>query len=58
METTLVRAFVLMLAVTGFGASAVTAGHAKASGPKAQAQTTGGPMALCAPNDPTYCGMH
>ena len=56
MKTTLIRAFVLTLAVTGFGASAIAAGnHAKVSAAKSQER--GGPVAMCLPHDPTHCGM-
>ncbi len=52
METTLIRGFVLFLALTGFGASSFS------SRPTAKAAIGGGgPTPLCAPNSGHYCGM-
>jgi len=53
MDTTLIRAFVIMLALTGFGASTV----------KATPNATGGggitntPVPVCLPSDPSHCGI-
>lgn len=57
MKNTLLRASVLLLALTGFGASraALTASHA----PTLQAETDpSGPTPMCPPNDPNGCGIH
>jgi len=57
MKTTLVRATVLLLVLTGFGASRV----ASASATKTSIQAVGdpsGPFPICPPNDPNGCGIH
>jgi hypothetical protein len=55
MKSNLVRAFVITLALAGFGATTVSA-HTAA---KAKASTTAKemPIAGCAPSDPSYCGL-
>ncbi len=57
MKNNLVRLFVLSLAVAGFGAASVSA-HARTTS-KAQVAPMGviGSQALCAPSDPSHCGM-
>jgi hypothetical protein len=59
MKTTLVRLFVLTLAVTGFSAATVSA-HARTTNKASVAplSVVGGSQTLCAPNDPTACGLH
>ena len=62
MATTFIRAFVIMLALTGFGATTYTAGS---SGTRGGAHTmdddggpvTGSPTPTCPPSDPNHCGM-
>jgi hypothetical protein len=54
MKSNIVRLFVLTLAVAGFGATTVSA-HAKA---KLSTDAKDAPMPLCAPSDPTHCGLH
>jgi len=56
METTFFRGIVLLLALTGFGASrsASTGVHT----PVAHAKTDpSGPTPVCPPNDPNGCGI-
>jgi hypothetical protein len=56
MENTLVRAFVLMLSLAGFGASTFSARHtSKTTVAKPADNIVGGPA--CLPNDPTHCGL-
>jgi hypothetical protein len=65
MKSTLVRSFVLVLAVAGFTATSFsspkTMGVASVNGaPKtvaASVSIVGTPTPLCLPNDKTYCGM-
>ena len=58
MKTTLVRLFVLTLAVAGFGASTVAA-HARTTNKASVAplSVVGGSTTLCAPSDPSRCGL-
>ncbi len=61
MASTFIRAFALMLALTGFSATTYTGSSPKGSG-GASAQDDGGPttsspIPMCAPNDPTHCGL-
>jgi len=56
MKNNIVRLFVLTLAVAGFGATTVSA-HT-ASKAKISAATQDMPMPLCAPSDPSLCGIH
>jgi len=56
MKNNIVRLFVLTLAVAGFGATTVSA-HT-ASKAKISATTQDMPMPLCAPSDPSLCGIH
>jgi len=58
MKTTLVRLFVLTLAIAGFGATTVAAHDrttVKAS--VAPLSVVGGTGTLCAPSDPSHCGL-
>jgi len=55
MKNNLIRAFVVTLALAGFGATTVsahTAAKAKLSA------TTNESTPLCAPSDPSLCGLH
>jgi hypothetical protein len=57
MKATLVRASVLLLALTGFGASRMAS--AASHGNTVQAMTDpSGPLPVCPPNDPNGCGIH
>ena len=56
MESTLVRAFVLMLSLAGFGASTISARNtSKAPVARPAENVAGGPV--CMPSDPTHCGL-
>jgi hypothetical protein len=57
METTLIRAFVLMLALTGFGSSSVSSTPGSSAAHVHANSMAGVPAALCAPSDPSHCGM-
>ena len=54
MKTNLIRAFVVALAFAGFSASSVSAKTATTVSTKTVNVT---PTPLCAPSDPTHCGM-
>jgi len=56
MKNNIVRAFVMTLAIAGFGATTVSAHVAS----KAKISTTNKEMSIpvCAPSDPSYCGLH
>ncbi len=57
MRNSLVRGFVVVLALTGFAASTVAARPA-ASHKEVKAGTTSvKPLPLCLPNDPNFCGL-
>jgi len=56
MKNNIVRLFVLTLAVAGFGATTVSA-HT-ASKAKISATTQDMPSPICAPSDPSLCGIH
>jgi hypothetical protein len=56
MKSNLVRAFVITLALTGFGATTVSA-HTAAKA-KVSAATNDTPPPVCLPSDPTACGLH
>ncbi|QMV19357.1 hypothetical protein GOB94_12195 [Granulicella sp. 5B5] len=57
MKNNIVRLFVLSLTVAGFGAASVAA-HARTTN-KASVAPMGivGSQSLCAPSDPSACGM-
>jgi hypothetical protein len=55
MKNNLVRAFVITLALAGFSATTVSA-HTAAKA-KLSATTKEAPMPVCAPSDPTLCGL-
>ncbi len=58
MKNSLIRVAVVALAIVGFTASSVAASH---STPRTatigSAPHTSGSTPLCAPSDPTHCGM-
>lgn len=57
METTLVRGFVLFLALTGFGASSVSTRVSSSSAVRSH-DTGGGTIpGLCPPSSGSVCGM-
>jgi len=58
MKSNIVRTFVITLALTGFGATTVSA-HTAAAASKAKVSTTAKdfPPPVCLPSDPTACGM-
>jgi hypothetical protein len=55
MKNTMIRLFVLSLAVAGFGASSITA-HARIA-KTVSVPPTSAVMPLCAPSDPSHCGL-
>ena len=57
MKMNIARAFVLTLAFVGFTATSFSA-RATASTPQVKVQVAGGPIGMCWPGDPTFCGMH
>jgi hypothetical protein len=58
MQNTLVRAFVLVLAVAGFGASSIPAQPAVAHTTiRSSNVNLCCSLPMCGPHDPTYCGM-
>lgn len=58
MTNNIVRLFVLSLAVVGFGAASVSA-HARTitKASVAPVSVVGGSQTLCAPSDPSHCGL-
>ncbi|WP_263378011.1 hypothetical protein [Granulicella paludicola] len=59
MKNNIVRLFVLTLTIAGFTAASVSA-HARTINKASVAplSVVGGSQTLCAPNDPTACGLH
>jgi hypothetical protein len=53
MKNTMIRAFVVVLALTGAAATA----HSKTTGHVATAGTSAYPVPMCHPNDPNGCGI-
>ena len=61
MKTILVRAFVLSLAVVGFTASSISSQATTTASAKISRMPvlgTAGSVPLCAPSDPTHCGLN
>ena len=56
MKSNIVRLFVVTLAFAGFGATTVSA-HANAKA-KQLSTTQDMPSPICAPSDPSICGLH
>lgn len=55
---TIVRAFVVALALTGFAASTqISTSTSKASSKVTMAKVSAAPVPSCPPNDPNACGM-
>lgn len=54
---TIVRAFVVALALTGFAASTQISTAASTSNKVTIAKTSAVPIPTCPPNDPNACGM-
>ena len=57
MKTTLVRLSVLAIAFAGFAASSVVS-HSQSSNHTVASASFPSSMPLCAPSDPSHCGMH
>jgi hypothetical protein len=57
MKNTLVRAFVLSLAVAGFGAASVSSKALTSANVRMDTPRSSPPAPLCLPSDPTHCGM-
>jgi hypothetical protein len=58
MKTSLVRGFVVALAIVGFTASSVAASHSASKTSKiGSVPQTAGSTPLCAPSDPSHCGL-
>jgi hypothetical protein len=59
MKNTLVRCFVLVLAVAGFTASSFSSAKTanKTTATVTAPSIVGSPTPLCLPGDKTYCGM-
>ena len=59
MASTFIRAFAIMLALTGFSATNYNGGSS--SGNSGSVSTmddgSGSPVPVCLPSDPTYCGL-
>jgi hypothetical protein len=53
MKNTMIRAFVVALALTGAAATA----HSKTTGNLVSANSSRYPLPLCPPNDPNGCGI-
>jgi hypothetical protein len=56
MKNNMIRLFVLSLAVAGFGASSVAA-HARTMTKASVAPVSVAGQMLCAPSDPSHCGL-
>jgi hypothetical protein len=58
MKTNLIRLFVLTLTIAGFSAATVSA-HARTTTKASVAplSVVGGSSPLCAPSDPSHCGL-
>jgi hypothetical protein len=57
MKNIIIRSFVLTLAITGFGAATV-ASHARTTTKAALTPlSVSGSQTLCAPKDPSHCGL-
>jgi hypothetical protein len=58
MKNSLIRGFVVALAIAGFTASSVAASHSTPRTSKiGSAPQTTGSVPLCSTTDPTHCGM-
>jgi len=57
MKNNIVRAFVMTLAIAGFGATTVSA-HSASKAKLSATNKIVDPAPLCAPSDPSYCGLH
>ena len=53
MKNTMIRAFVIALALTG----AVSTAHSKTTAPGFSGAGAGYPVPMCPPNDPNACGI-
>jgi hypothetical protein len=57
MKSNFIRLFVVTLALAGFGATTVSA-HTASKAHQLSTTTNDAPMPLCAPSDPSNCGIH
>jgi len=57
MKNNLVRVFVVTLALAGFGATTVSA-HTAAKAKQLSTTTHDVAIPMCAPSDPSACGLH
>jgi hypothetical protein len=57
MKSNIVRAFVVVLALAGFSATTVSA-HSAAKAKQLSSAPRESSAPLCAPSDPTLCGLH
>ncbi len=59
MDSTIIRAFAIMLALTGFSATSYTGGTSTTGAPTHTRMDDGGPSPIptCPLNDPNYCGL-
>lgn len=59
MKSTFVRVFVMTLAFAGFSASSyISKAPAKTISTASSFVSSGMPVPMCAPSDPSHCGMH
>jgi hypothetical protein len=56
MKNIIIRSFVLTLAIAGFGAATV-ASHARTTTASVTPLQSSGGQTLCAPSDPSHCGL-
>lgn len=59
MKNSLVRIFVVALAIVGFSASSIASSHktVKNSEASSNSRVIVASVPLCAPSDPTHCGL-
>jgi len=59
MKNSLVRVFVVALAIVGFSASSIASSHktAKNAETASSSRVIVASVPVCLPNDPTYCGL-
>ena len=57
MASTFIRAFALMLALTGFSATTYSGNAGGAQTMDDGGPVTSSPIPVCAPSDPSHCGM-
>lgn len=57
MKNLVIRAFVLTLALSGVAATSVSKASTPAKAKLAMMTEPGSPAPVCAPSDPSHCGM-